>query len=254
MAFNVNSFSGEMSKNGIAKTSDFEVEISGAPVAGGASNSFSLNNIIDTVIQSTASAVGLGGVLGGARGVAESLSFRIDSVTMPQRSSAPLTYETYGAPYKIGGPLNYVEMDFAVICSPDLREREFFLAWQDLVGGDHRTGTTNFDIGYYDQYVCRQGVAIYQLDPNGNRTRVIKLVDSYPTLVGPIASNWSQTDVVRVNITMAYRYFIEEDVPVPLINFTAENVLSAVNSVQNLPAQIRGRSRSALDRAGIPRF
>ena len=101
MAFDINRFSGEMAKNGIAKTSDFEVEISGAPVSGGAGNAFSLNNIIDTVIQSTASAVGLGGILGGVRGVAESLSFRIDSVTMPQRSSSPISYETYGAPYKI---------------------------------------------------------------------------------------------------------------------------------------------------------
>ena len=254
MAFDINRFSGEMAKNGIAKTSDFEVEISGAPVSGGAGNAFSLNNIIDTVIQSTASAVGLGGILGGVRGVAESLSFRIDSVTMPQRSSSPISYETYGAPYKIGGPLNYVELEFSVICSPDLREREFFLAWQDLIGGDHRTGTTDFDMGYYDEYVCNQGFAIYQLDPNGNRTRVIKLIDSYPTVVGPISSSWAQTDIVKNSITMAYRYFIEEDVPVPLINFTAENVLSAVNSVRNLPAQLQGRSRSALDRAGIPRF
>ena len=154
MAFDINRFSGEMAKNGIAKTSDFEVEISGAHVSGGAGNAFSLINIIDTVIQSTASAVGLGGILGGVWGVAESLSFRIDSVTMPQRSSSPISYETYGAPYKIGGPLNYVELEFSVICSPDLREREFFLAWQDLIGGDHRTGTTDFDMGYYDEYVC----------------------------------------------------------------------------------------------------
>jgi hypothetical protein len=25
-----------------------------------------------------------------------------------------------------------------IICSPDLREREFFMRWQDLIGGIHR--------------------------------------------------------------------------------------------------------------------
>ena len=65
---------------------------------------------------------------------------------------------------------------------------------------------------------------------------------------------WGNSEIVRLPITMSYRYYIEEDVPVPLINPTLENIASTVNAVKNLPAQIKGRSRAALDRAGVPRF
>ena len=254
MAFDINQFSGEMAKNGIAKTSDFEVELTGAPVSVG-SGSLSIANILDGLISTAANAVGLGGLVGGANGVAQSLSFRIETIQMPGRSINNIDYIDYGAPYKVGGKTNYTNtLVFTAICSPSLIEREFFMAWQDLIGGDHRTGTSNFDLGFYDEYICKRGFEIFQLDPNGNRTRVIKLIDSYPVNIGEISYSWATTDVVRLPVTMSYRYFEEEEVPVPPFNFTLENVLSAANTVRNLPAQVKGRSRAALDRAGVPRF
>ena len=254
MAFNVNSFSGEMARNGIAKFSDFEVEVSGTPVgAGGAARASA--GIIDGLINAAASAVGLGGLIGGAASVSQSLSFRIDLAQWPGRSISNIDYIDYGAPYKVGGKTNYGNsVAITVICSPSLVEREFFSAWQDLIGGDHRNGSKNFNLGYYDEYVCEQGFQIFQLDPNGNRTKVIKLVDSYPSGIGDMSYGWGNSEIVRLPITMSYRYYIEEDVSVPLLNPTLENIASTVNAVKNLPAQIKGRSRAALDRAGVPRF
>lgn len=275
MAFNINRFQAEMTKNGIAKTSDFEVEITkypGDPRPGKKKDKgkFSLENIIDDiasrakdaadditrrVTDAASGAAGFGDVFGSTSSldVARSLSFRIDSITMPQRGVNVLTYQDYGAPYKIGGNLNYVDIDFSVILSPDLREREFFLRWQDLIGGDHRTGTSNWDIGYYNSYICEQGFTIYQLDQNGNRTRAINLRDSYPLMVGSLSSNWAQTDIQRMNVTMAFRYFEEKEVPLPLINLSSpENVVSAAKAIKNLPGQIKNRSGDALNRAGIP--
>jgi hypothetical protein len=43
----------------------------------------------------------------------------------------------------MGGRLNYVPLDIQIICSPDLREREFFMRWQDLIGGLHRNPNLN---------------------------------------------------------------------------------------------------------------
>ena len=74
MAFDINQFSGEMAKNGIAKTSDSEVEVTGTPVSVG-SGTLSISNILDGLISTAASAVGLGGLVGGANDVAQSLSF-----------------------------------------------------------------------------------------------------------------------------------------------------------------------------------
>jgi hypothetical protein len=258
MSFNINQFQAEMTKNGIAKTSDFEVEITGYPGDNGG-GSFSLGGILDDITKrignEISTAAGFGNVFdsSSSSAIARSLSFRIDTITMPQRSVNMINYQTYGAPYKIGGNLNYVDIDFSVILSPDLREREFFLKWQDLIGGDHRTGTTNWDIGYYDNYICKKGFTIYQLDPNGNRTRKIELIDSYPLMVGSINGNWATTDVQKINITMAFRYFEEEEIPIPLLNLSSpDNILSAAKALKNLPNQIKNRSGDALSRGGIP--
>lgn len=258
MAFDVNRFSGEMAKNGIAKTSDFEVEVTGVPTAGGGGG-FSVGNLIRTVTSAVSGGFppSIGGLFGGGAGTAQSLTLRIDSIQFPGRNINNVDYLDYGAPYKVGGKTNYGNsVAMTVICSPNLVEREFFLAWQDLIGGDHRTGTTNFDLGYYEEYVCKQGFQIYQLDPNGNRTRVIKLIDSYPSAIGDMSASWASTEVVRMPVTMSYRYFEEEDVASTPFSLTGgiENIASTVNAVRNLPAQIKGRSRAALDRAGIPRF
>jgi hypothetical protein len=255
MAFNVNQFQAEMTKNGIAKTSDFEVEITGAPVSGNVleSSQLSLGSILSNPVGTVTDAVGdfLGGIFGTGTGGARSMSFRIDSVTFPQRSLGRIDYKDYGAPYNIGSLANYVNIDFSVILSPDLREREFFMQWQDRVTGNHRTGGSNFDIGYYDQYVLKQGFTIYQLNPNGQRTYAIRLVDCYPEQIASLSGNWSATDVQKQNVTMAYRYFTEERLETSF-TFDLDNVASAFNAVKNLPNQIKGRSKDALNRAGFP--
>ena len=131
MAFDIDSFTAEMHSVGFARSSNFEVEISG--------------NILSNISGP-----------GTEFGLSSSLLLRINSATFPGRGVMDITYKDYGAPYKIGGQLNYVPIDIQIICSPDLREREFFMRWQDLIGGLHRNPGLNtnirhseFDIGYY---------------------------------------------------------------------------------------------------------
>ena len=255
MAFNVNQFQAEMTKNGIAKTSDFEVEITGAPVSGDVlePSQLSLGSILSNPVGTVTNAVGdfLGNLFGMGTGGARSMTFRIDTVTFPQRSVTRIDYKDYGPAYNIGGFPNYVNVDFSVILSPDLREREFFMQWQDRIVGNHRTNGANFDIGYYNDYILKQGFSIYQLNPNGQRTYRIDLIDCYPEQIQSIQGNWASTDVQKQNITMGFRYFKEERLPISF-TFDADNVLSAFNSAKNLPNQIKGRSFDALNRAGFP--
>jgi len=184
MAFNINDFTTELSKNGLAKTSNFKVVMSGDP----------LKDIFPDA--------------------GRDFSFRIESVDFPGRSIPSLDYKDYGAPYKIGGLANYIEITFVIICSSDLREREFFMRWQDLITGNHRQGKKrDFDIGYYDEYVCKKGFEISQYDDIGNETYKISLIDSYPTLIGALSGSWATTDIQKMTVTMSYRYFEEKSIP-----------------------------------------
>lgn len=188
MSFDVNQFVAEIQKHSFARTSDFQVEITG------------------DILQK----------LGGGLDFSSSLAFRINSVTLPQRSVTATSYIDFGAPYKIGTHLNYVDVEFQIICSPDLREREFFMRWQDLIGGRHREGNASsedrkadFRTGYYDDYVAQKGVSIYQLDQSGFKTYAVDLIEAYPINVGSLSMSWNQTDVQTMNVTMTYRYFEE---------------------------------------------
>jgi len=191
MAFDIDSFTAEMHSVGFARPSDFEVEISGS--------------ILSKV--------------GSSFGLSSSLMFRVSTAELPQRNVENISYLEYGAPYKIGAGLNYVDTSIGIICSPDLREREFFMRWQDLIGGAHRMGDLNtdqrgsqFDIGYYDNYVAKKGITIYQLDQQGFKTYAVDLIDAYPIVISPLSLDWSNgSEVQKLNVTLAFRYFEERD-------------------------------------------
>jgi len=190
MAFDIDAFTAEIGGLGFAKSSNFEVEIGG--------------DVLSKV--------------GSSFGLSSSLLLRVSSATFPGRFVTDITYKDYGAPYKIGGQINYIPIDIQIICSPDLREREFFMRWQDLIGGFHRNSgldsnfrTTEFDIGYYNDYVCKKGFTLYQLDQNGFKTYAIDLIDSYPLTVAAQSYNWNSSEMQMLNVTMAYRYFEERN-------------------------------------------
>ena len=191
MAFDIDSFTAEMHSVGFARPSDFEVEIGG--------------DILSKV--------------GSSFGLSSSLMFRVNTAELPQRNVEAISYAEYGAPYKIGGGVNYVDTPISIICSPDLREREFFMRWQDLIGGFHRNPDLDadqrknqFNIGYYDNYVAKKGITIYQLDQQGFKTYAVDLIDAYPLVINPLSLSWANGSEVQVmNVTIAFRYFEERN-------------------------------------------
>jgi len=248
MPFNINNFTAEVQKTGFAKVSDFEVEINGEI----------LSRLSSVVYPYT---------------TARTFNFRIDSTVLPQRSIIPIDYKDYGPPLKIGGLANYVEIDFTILCSPNLVEREFFMAWQDLVTGHHRkTGQTSqqrknqFDIGYYNDYVSKSGISIYQLSPDGYRTYAVDLIDAYPLGISPISLSWSQPEIQRMTVTMTYRYFEErneseigyQELPEPeifgmrpQINISLQQIRDLPRTIRRLPKTLARRAASTLHKSGI---
>ena len=205
MTFKPNEFKAEISKaGGIALASDFRVIVS----APGALTHY------DT----------------------EPLMFRIDGIDFPARSVTEIPYSLYGAPYKIGATLNYVPITLSVLLSPDLRERDFFLEWQDLIGGSHRKAKENsstdavqqqFNIGFYNDYISEQGITIEQYDRGKPDIPVYTatLMDCYPSMVGASTMSWQTPDVLRQSVTISFRYFTDEFTGRPDVDNTSSDSL-----------------------------
>ena len=199
MPFNITDFTAELNKGGIARSDFFEVVFTSLPP-----------KVVQSVNRSTLLGPSYFTILDGLR-------FRAESVTVPQRAITPIEYKDYGAPFKIGSTANYIEIDVTFILSKDMRERNFFLAWQDVIAGDHRLKQTasrgsSFDLGYFDDYKC-DGIEIIHYEGDENKdspSYITQLRDAYPLNVGPVTRSWASAEIMKQVVTFTYRYFTEK--------------------------------------------
>lgn len=147
------------------------------------------------------------------------MRFKCESIEFPGRSAQTTDYRQYGTLQKIAYNTIYQDLTMSVLVSSGYKEVEYFNGWFDAVVGKHRTnrfeapGPTSsigFDVNYFDEY--RSSLNIIAYDQTGNVTRNVKLIDAYPIIINPIALNWNSNDIVRLNVTMTYRYWKDEEV------------------------------------------
>jgi hypothetical protein len=194
MAFTVNEFISNINSRGVAYKSDFEVRI--LPRQGFRS---------EYIRRSGPAAISPNAVL-------EDLTFRIEATELPGRAVQTIDYRDHGVLRKIGYNAQYSDVGITIICSEDLREREFFDIWQDIIVGDHRslvdTGVIDkkFNAGYYDDYICDMELIQYNRQTQ-KETYKVKLEEVYPLQISPLQVAWSDGEVHKLSITLAYRYY-----------------------------------------------
>lgn len=126
MSFKINEFASELGKKGFARPAYFAMEV-GLPTA--------LKGMFEADVRA--------------------LRLRVESASLPTRIVLTHDQRYYGPQRRI--PYGYAAQDlaFTVILSEDYREREIFLAWQDLALGASRLAKKGspqqgiFDAGYY---------------------------------------------------------------------------------------------------------
>ena len=226
MPFGVNEFSAEIAKSGVARTSNFLVEI-GAP--GGL--------FIDT----------------------KSMPLRIEQVSIPSRTLTTFAQNYYGPPREIPYRYTSAPVSLTILLSEDMREREFFMQWQDLFVGKRRNRqslpTGIYDCGYFKESVGSVTIKQYGESPSSqgrNRSSsllgdikdvaeafgvntsailnplgfdifgtsgkdnlnlkniyTIHLVEAYPITVNEIQMNWSDDTFAKLQVEMRYTYVTE---------------------------------------------
>jgi hypothetical protein len=186
MTFNIQNMLSSINKSGIAKTSHFEVQLTGP----------------------------------GEVSSEESLMIRTDAVEIPGRSlmTAEHKFSNYGPINKVpyGGQV-YGDVTLTVTLSQDMREKEYFEIWQQRITdtGAFEEGSTQqdffvyaqskFNTNYFDNYIGV--VTIRQYGSNGELHAIHTLQEAYPIIISPISMSWSQDDVAKINVTFAYRNY-----------------------------------------------
>ena len=136
-------------------------------------------------------------------GDARKISFFCNEIMMPGRSlESSVDNNIYGVPREVvNRPLYAGDIVLTFFCSQDAEERIFFEDWQ------HKAfNPTTWDVGYYDDYIG--AVDIYLLDKQNIRRYGVRLHEAYPKEVQGILLSYAQsTDIMKINISMQYRYW-----------------------------------------------
>lgn len=187
MTFNVNNLVSSINKSGVAKTSHFEVQITGA----------------------------------GDSSLEQDMMARIDAVDLPGRSllTAEHKFSNYGPINKVPyGGQTYGDLTLSIILSEDMREKEYFEIWQNKIvntGAFEQSSTqsaffdgkaqSKFNPKYFDEYFGT--VTIRQYGAAGDLRSIYTLNETYPIIINPISMSWGQDDVAKMSVTLAYRNY-----------------------------------------------
>lgn len=172
MPFNVNSFTSELTKSGVAHSSHFEAQITGP----------------------------------GDSSVEESIMLRCDTIDIPGRTIATAENRIYGPLRKIPYGAIYTDVAMTILMSEDFRERQYFEAWHDKIVntgtfGSGASGTHN--PAYYSDYIGT--VTIRQFGNGGDLMSVHTLQEAYPISIGPVQMSWGSAELVKQTLSFAYK-------------------------------------------------
>jgi len=184
--FNVNRMASALNKSGVAMTSHFEAYVH--------------------------CGLEIPGQVGGER----DLVMRIDSIDIPGRSFSPIDHRftNIGPVNKLPGVQTYPDITATIICSEDLREKDFFEWWQEnmqntgayeeyIPTGSY--GKSKFGHRYFDDYIGR--VVVRQYGSQGELKSTHTLNEAYPLTISPISMNWSSEEPARLAVSFAYRNY-----------------------------------------------
>jgi hypothetical protein len=180
MTFNIQTLTSSIEKTGVAKASHFEVQCTApSPVSE----------------------------------MERDMMYRAEAAEIPGRSLATVEHKfgNMGPITKIPYSQVFTDMTVTFLLSEDLREKQYFEIWQELMyntgafESGSSTGMSKFKPKYFDDYTG--SVIIRQYGANGNLRTITTLVDAYPIIISPISTNWSSGELMKMNVTFAYRYY-----------------------------------------------
>lgn len=133
------------------------------------------------------------------------LSVLCESISMPGKTMLSQADDLlYGPPREMGsGPPVMTDITAVFQVAPDLRVKQIFEAWHDLM-----IDQVSWHLNYYSDYVG--GMQIFQLDRSEQDRYGIQLYEVFPKTVTAMDMGWSQQDAYQtIQVVFSYRNWAE---------------------------------------------
>lgn len=111
---------------------------------------------------------------------------------------------TYGELREAAFGVNYPALNLGILLDNTMGGKKLFEDWANRAY-NRKTRTA----GYYDDYVS--SVKVYQTDAANNVVYAVEFIESYPKTISDISLSYDSKDVLRMNVSLVYRNWIEID-------------------------------------------
>ena len=178
MGANITSFVEEISKGGVTKTNQYAVKISPPSSLNGLASNYGINF--------------------------DDLAYRIQRVTLPSRQMKPIMQKSVFRELR-PLPVGYNTLDdvtMQIVLSSDLKERKFFLAWQNRIFNEGGTPS------YIDTVVGDMQVTTIG-DRRDQATHIFE--SCWPMMVGDIELSAESTELSMMNVVWQYKNWYMSD-------------------------------------------
>ena len=178
MPYNVDNFSAQIAKKGIASPNKFAVKFTRVP------------------------SIALG------KDKHSDLNLMCESVALAGRSVQSLLDRQYGLNREVAynGP-TYTPITLAFLCSANYVEKRIFDRWNNMVVDISK----GYDVAYYNSYIGE--MQVIALDIKGNAAFTMIYKECWPKTISAIELNHSTVNTpVRITVEMQYAYWISTDI------------------------------------------
>jgi len=130
--------------------------------------------------------------------------------------------ESRSTPYSI----SYSELNMNFLLDRSMKVRQYFEDWTNEV-----FNRSTRELGYYSNYT--KDMEIYVTDKEGNIVHAVKLFECFPKSISDIALDYSSRDILRLPVSIQYKYWE---------NMYAGNPNNRKTTVYDLTGNSRGQS------------
>lgn len=130
-----------------------------------------------------------------------------DQVQLPGLNVNTSQIKTFGEIREMPYEFNYdpIQMNFYV--DKNMVVKSFFDKWiQSIQNGLSRT------FNYYDEYIA-PAITINVQDLNDDRRYTVSIYEAYPKTISAVQMGYDQKDVMKLSVTMNYKYWLATNIP-----------------------------------------
>lgn len=185
-------------------TPEYPYELEEVVVTASTGSPFSINDMVSKISQS-------GGLAKSNKFKVwfgdETVDWWVEQAELPGRTFETSESRIYGSIYKTPTLSTFQEIQLTFLCDVYLNQKSWFDGWMDRINPvENASRFRNFNFSYREHYV--KDVVVQQLSDGGDVTYDITLINAWPTLVQPLQSNWSDDGYQRLQVTLAYDYWV----------------------------------------------